>query len=63
MGQKIPTAKPVRAQARRPERDRRERRAFQRNVGPLPALNAEPGTVLRFPGEKPPSRAGRRTKS
>jgi hypothetical protein len=62
MGRKAPTAEKMRALARRRERDRRERRAAQRNTPRPPADPVELGSLLSFPASDPPAWIGRRKK-
>lgn len=63
MGRKAPTAEEIRPEARRKERDRRERRAAQRNVAHTPSdpvsEPGEAGALLSFPEA---GRIGRRRK-
>jgi len=60
MGQ---TPRQLRAQARRRERDRRERRAFQRNTpARQPTDPVELGSLLSFPASDPPAWIGRKKK-
>jgi hypothetical protein len=62
MGRKAPPPEQKHALARRRERDRRERRAAQRNVPRPPSDPVELGSVLSFPASDPPAWIGRRKK-
>ena len=61
MGQMALTEDQKRAIARRRERERRERRAFQRNIpARQPTDPVELGSLLSFPASDPPAWINRR---
>jgi hypothetical protein len=62
MGRKAPISEQKRALARRAERDRRWRRADQRNTPRPPSDPVELGSLLSFPASDPPAWGGRRKK-
>jgi hypothetical protein len=62
MDRKAPTTGGSQPEARRKERDRRERRAAQRNVAHAPADRGEAAALLSFPEGKPAERINRRRK-